>query len=70
MRNVRMLAWLFALLLAAWLPGVASAQQVLQLQPGLDDIQLSPYLAYRHDSGGVDDADDAFRRLAAGEFAP
>ena len=70
MRNVRMLAWLFSLLLAAWLPGVASAQQVLQLQPGFDDIQLSPYLAYRHDSGGIDEADDAFRRFAAGEFAP
>jgi len=70
MRNVWMLACLFATLLAAWLPGVASAQQVLQLEPGHGDIQLSSYLAYRHDSGGIDDATDAFRRYAAGEFSP
>ncbi|WP_169447745.1 sensor domain-containing diguanylate cyclase [Luteimonas mephitis] len=70
MRNVRMLACLFAILVAAWLPGVASAQQVLQLEPGHGDIQLSSYLAYRHDSGGIDDATDAFRRYAAGEFSP
>ncbi len=70
MRNVRMLAWLFAIMLAATLPRAASAQQALQLVPGHGDVQLSPYLAYRHDSGGIDTAEDAFRRYAAGEFAP
>ncbi|HVI59799.1 MAG TPA: diguanylate cyclase [Luteimonas sp.] len=70
MRNVRMLAWLFVIALAAWLPGTASAQQALRLEAGHGDVQLSPYLAYRHDAGGVDDATDAFRRVAAGEFAP
>jgi hypothetical protein len=65
-----MLAWLFAILLAAWWPGAASAQQALQLEAGHGEVPLSPYLAYRHDAGGVDDAADAFRRFAAGEFAP
>jgi two-component system, sensor histidine kinase LadS len=71
MRNGKVLAWLFAIALSLTLPcASASAQPVLQLTPGNDDIQMSPYLAYRHDSGGVDDAAAAFQRFAAGEFAP
>ena len=71
MRNGRMFAWLFAIMLSLVLPcAPASAQSALQLTPGKHDIQLSPYLTYRHDSGGIDDAEDAFRRFAIGEFAP
>lgn len=70
-RIERMLAWLSALMLAVALPcAVQAASPALQLTPGHDDIQLSPYLTYRHDSGAVDEADDAFRRAAMGEFAP
>ena len=71
MRNGRMFAWLFAIMLSLVLPcAPASAQSALQLTAGKHDIQLSPYLTYRHDSGGIDDAEDAFRRFAIGEFAP
>ena len=66
-----MFAWLFATMLSLALPcATASAQPALQLTAGHDDIQLSPYLTYRHDSGGIDKAEDAFRRSAMGEFAP
>jgi diguanylate cyclase (GGDEF)-like protein len=68
-RNVRMLAWLFALVVAC-LPGIAGAQQPLVLEPGMGEVPMSPHLAYRHDSGGIDTAQDAFRRFASGEFAP
>ncbi len=66
-----MLTWLLALMLAAALPCAAhAAQPALELDPGHDNVQLTPHLTYRHDSGAVDDAADAFRRLAAGEFGP
>lgn len=49
----------------------ASAQQsALRLGPTQEQVELAPYLTWRHDVGGVDDAADAFRRSAAGEFAP
>src|SRR5690606_29855761 len=70
-RLERMLAWLLVLLLAAALPCAAhAAQPVLQLDPAHANVQLNPYLTYRHDSGAVDGAADAFRRVAAGEFGP
>src|SRR3546814_10908259 len=37
---------------------------------GHHEIQLSPYVGHRQDTGAVDKAADAFRRAAAGEFAP
>src|SRR5690606_34609991 len=71
MRIERMLAWLTALLFAATLPCAAhAAQPTLQLVPGHDNIQLSPYLTYRHDAGAVDAPEDAFRRAAMGDFTP
>jgi len=71
MRIERMLAWLAALALAVVLPCAAHPTlPALELLPGHDDVQLSPHLTWRHDAGAVDDADDAFGRVAAGEFAP
>jgi diguanylate cyclase (GGDEF)-like protein len=70
-RIERMLAWLSALVLAVALPCAArAAPPALQLTSGHDDVKLSPYLNYRHDSGAIDEAGDAFRRVALGEFAP
>jgi diguanylate cyclase (GGDEF)-like protein len=71
MRIGWMLARLSALLLAVALPcAVQAAAPAVQLAPGHDDVQLTPYLAYRHDSSAVDGAADAFRRATLGEFAP
>lgn len=71
MRSERMLAWLAALLLAAALPCAAQAAlPALELTPGHDEVQLSPYVGYRQDAGAVDEPADAFRRVAMGEFAP
>ncbi|WP_344759508.1 diguanylate cyclase [Luteimonas lutimaris] len=74
MRIERMLAWLAALGLALVVALPCAAQSALppaiELVPGHDDIQLSPYLTWRHDAGAVDDDADAFRRVQAGEFAP
>src|SRR3546814_5480304 len=71
MRSEGMLAWLAALLLVAALPCAAqTARPTLELADGHHEIQLSPYVGYRQDTGAVDKAADAFRRAAAGEFAP
>lgn len=50
--------------------GVAAAQATLVLAPGLDQASLSAHLTYRHDADAVDHADEALRRVAAGEFSP
>src|SRR3546814_5563471 len=69
--DLGMLAWLAALLLVAALPCAAqTARPTLELADGHHEIQLSPYVGYRQDTGAVDKAADAFRRAAAGEFAP
>jgi len=61
--------WLLALaLLCAAL--TAAAGPVLELQPAAASAVLSPHLAYRHDTTSSDRVDDAWRRVAAGEFAP
>src|SRR3546814_12730901 len=71
MRSEGMLAWLAALLLVAALPCAAqTARPTLELADGHHEIQLSPYVGYRQDTRAVDKAADAFRRAAAGEFAP
>lgn len=65
------LAWLAVLMLPVALHcGPASAQSALRLSATHAEVPLSPHLAYRHDAGAVDQASDAFRRFAAGEFAP
>src|SRR3546814_9372710 len=73
--GVRYLAWLTEKfgnpLLVAALPCAAqTARPTLELADGHHAIQLSPYVGYRQDTGAVDKAADAFRRAAAGEFAP
>src|SRR5690606_28707306 len=40
----------------------------LSAEPG--EVALSPHVTYRHDTGGGDVVDDAWRQLAAGAFAP
>lgn len=58
------LVWL-ALLLS--LP--AAAGSVLELDPGLRSVALSPYLSYHHDIDGNDSPRDAWRRVADGKFS-
>src|SRR3546814_17486033 len=71
MRSAGMLAWLAALLLVAALTCAAqTARPTLALAAGHHEIQLSPYVGYRQDTGAGDKAADAFRRAAAGGFAP
>jgi diguanylate cyclase (GGDEF)-like protein len=61
--------WLLALALTALcLP--AAARPTLELKPGLASVTLAPHLGYRHDSSAADRPEDAWRRVAAGEFAP
>src|SRR5690606_11922067 len=71
MRSEWTLAWLAALLFVAALPCAAqTARPALELADGRREIQLSPYVGYRQDAGAVDEAADAFRRVAGGEFMP
>lgn len=58
------------LMLSACLCGNALAGPVVELRPGDAQLALSPYVSYRHDAGGVDRIDDAWQRVARGEFAP
>ena len=61
--------WLLALaMLSAVLP--AAAGPILELAPATADAALAPHLAYRHDASGSDRVEDAWRRVAAGGFAP
>ena len=59
------LAWL---VLALSLP--ASAQSVLELKAQASNAALSPHLAYHHDTTKSDRPEDAWRRVAGGDFAP
>ncbi len=64
-------AWLFAITLSlAAACASASAPPTLQIEPGQGEIQISPWLSYHQDVGSVDTIDNAYRRFAAGEFAP
>lgn len=67
----KVLAWLLATIVSlALYCAPASAQTVLRLGPAMEQVELAPYLTWRHDIGGIDDAADAFRRSEAGEFSP
>ena len=60
---------LLACLLLAWsLP--AAGGPALDLAPGARDAALSAHLSYRHDATRADRPEDAWRRVAAGDFAP
>ncbi len=63
------LAWLLALATLG-LSLSAFAGPILELAPTTERAALSPSLAYRHDTTGSDRAEDAWRRVPAGEFAP
>ena len=63
------LQWLLALaILGLALP--AAARPALELAPSAAEAALNSHLAYRHDTTGSDRPEDAWRRVAAGEFAP
>lgn len=48
----------------------ARAEPALELVEGVTQTSLAEYTRYRHDTSASDDTTSAFRRLAAGEFAP
>ena len=60
--------------LMAWLVLLCApcvlAQEVLELAPGVDTASLAGHLGYRQDAVRADTPGDAWRRAAAGEFAP
>ena len=66
-------AWLCALWLALCMVCASSAQastKAMELAPGTSEASLTAYTTFRHDITADDTADDAFRRAAAGQFAP
>jgi diguanylate cyclase (GGDEF)-like protein len=48
----------------------AVAQSIATLTPQSSQLSLTPHLRYHHDQSATDVADDAWRRIAAGEFQP
>ena len=66
-------AWICALLLALCASAAPSAQaaaKAMELAPGTSETSLAASTTFRHDITADDTADDAFRRVAAGQFAP
>jgi len=58
------------LLLLCDAPCAQAAVATLALTPDTDHAALADYTRYRHDFSASDDTAGAFRRLAAGQFAP
>lgn len=58
------------LLFAAIFCAHARAQSAAELTPGVTELPLTPHLSFRHDEGADDSVEDAWRRYAAGQFAP
>ncbi len=62
------------MVLCLWLllavPGTPAAAAVTELQPGRDEVALSPHIGYHHDGDASDRPADALRRAREGGFAP
>ncbi|TXH72049.1 MAG: GGDEF domain-containing protein [Lysobacteraceae bacterium] len=57
-------------LIAAILCAQVQAREPAELLSGVSDTSLTPYMRFRHDKAADDSVDDAWRRVAAGQFAP
>lgn len=62
--------WALLCLLAAALLAPASAQSVLELDRSSREVELAPFTAYYHDTGGRLDLDGARRALADQRYKP
>ena len=64
------MAWLTALVVALLASAGPAVAGTIVLPPGTGELALSPHVRYRHDTGGHETLDDAWRALEAGAFAP
>lgn len=66
----RWAGWVLLCLLAAALLAPASAHTVLNLERSTREVELAPFTAYYHDTGGRLDLDGARRALAEKRYRP
>lgn len=67
--GIRAVTWV-AMLLACLCQGVLAAPPAVELPADVNQLSLTPHLAYRHDSTSSDRMEDAFAHLQAGRFEP